>query len=149
MQEYAIFWIMLAVVFGIIEACTANLTTVWMAIAAMLVAVFAALGMGAAAQPIAFVAIAAVLVVLTRPLAKRVLGKKAVATNADRIISQKGIVTEKIDPIENSGRVKVMGQSWAAKSESGEAIAEGTEVTVKRLEGVSAVVEPVKVRQIV
>lgn len=149
MQEYAIFWIIMAVVFGITEAFTANLTTIWLAIAAMLTAVISALGLLPAAQPVVFAGIAAVLVILTRPIAKRVIGRKTVATNADRVIAQKGIVTEAIDPAENLGRIKVMGQSWSAKSEAGERIEEGTEVIVKRIEGVSVVVEPSRIKQIV
>lgn len=149
MQEYAIFWIILAVVFGITEAFTANLTTIWLAIAAMLTTVISALGLPSDAQPIVFAGIAAVLVVLTRPLAKRVIDRKAVATNADRVIAQKGIVTEAIDPVENSGRIKVMGQSWSAKSQDGEFIEEGTDVVVKRIEGASVVVEPLRIKQTV
>ncbi|MBR5155242.1 MAG: NfeD family protein [Clostridia bacterium] len=149
MQNYAFFWILLAVAFGIIEASTTNLTTIWLAISAIILAILSGFGLSIIAQPLVFVAIATVLVALTRPLARRALGKKTVATNADRIISQKGIVTEKIDPVENLGKIKVMGQIWSAKSENDQQIGVGTEVLVKRLEGVRAVVEPIAVKQTV
>ncbi len=141
MNTNAIFWLVLAVVLGIIEASTANLITVWFALSALVAAILAAFGVGGAALPVLFVVLSAVLVIATRPLTKRILAKKTVATNADRIISAKGTVVERIDSLENSGQVKVMGQIWSAKTANGETLEPGTVVFVKALEGVRVVVE--------
>ncbi len=139
MHGYAFFWIALGVILGIIEASTSNLTTIWMAISSIIVAALSSLGLSPVAQLLVFAVISALLLLLTRPLSKHILSKKSIATNADRIISRKGLVTEAIDPIENSGKIRVMGQTWSAKSESGDPISPGTEVTVLRIEGVRAV----------
>jgi membrane protein implicated in regulation of membrane protease activity len=73
-------------------------------------------------------------------LAKRFLNRNTVATNADRIISAKGVVIEEINSVKGSGQVKVMGQVWSAKSVNGENIADGTSVTIVALEGAKVVV---------
>ncbi len=149
MEGYTIIWLVMAVVLGTIEATTATLTTVWMAIAALIVAVIAEIGASVSAQLLVFVIISAVLVLLTRPLAKKFVSKKAVHTNADRIISTKGVVIKEISFNNNSGQIKVLGQIWSAKSEDGQVIPEGTEIVVTRLEGVCAVVESAEEMQTV
>ena len=140
MNNGVIFWLIVAVVLGMIEAATANLVTVWAAIAALAAAVCAAFGAGGYALFAVFVVVTAVLLILTRPLAKQIMLKKAVPTNADRIIGAEGIVTERIKPLENKGQIKVMGQVWSAKSADDKVIEVGTKVTVTALEGVKAVV---------
>ncbi len=141
MNGYAIFWLALAIVLGVIEASTANLITVWFAVSALVVSIIAALGVNGVALPVIFVVLAAILVVATRPLTRRFLGKKAVATNADRIISATGTVIVDIDPVENAGQVKVMGQIWSAKTVDGAPLETGTAVRIVALEGVRVVVE--------
>lgn len=141
MNNFAMFWLAIAVIFGVIEATTSTLTTIWMAIAAAFTAIIAAFGVPVAPQFLVFAIVSAVLVILTRPLARRVLSKNTVPTNADRIISAKGVVIERISSLNESGQIKVMGQIWSAKSETDDDIPEGTVVVVTGLEGVRAVVE--------
>ncbi len=141
MNTQTIFWLSLAVVLGLIEASTSNLVTLWPAIAALLTAVFALLGISNLWLAIIFVVLSAILLICTRPLVKKFVTKNTVATNADRIIGAEGIVTCRIDPIENSGQVKIYGQIWSAKSRLNNPIEENTLVTVVALEGVKAVVE--------
>ena len=141
MNNQALFWIVLAVTLGIIEACTVNLVTIWPAISALFVAILASIGVGQTAQSVIFIVISAILLALTRPLVKRISSKKFVATNADRIIGAEGIVIKRIDPIENSGQVKVMGQVWSAKTNDGTVIEENEFVTVSALEGVKVIVK--------
>lgn len=140
MNEWTALWLIAAVALGIIEASTVNLITIWFAISAFVASIFAAIGMGISVQIAVFVVISVILVAVTRPLAKRFVTKKAVATNADRIISAEGVVIRRIDTVENRGQVKVMGQVWSAKSKNGETLEEGTPVVVEALEGVKVVV---------
>ncbi len=144
MNAYTVFWLALAVIFGAIEASTANLTTIWMAISALATAIVsAASDISVTFQLLIFAIVAAALVLSTRPLAKKLISKK-IPTNADRIVDKKGIVIKTISSIENVGQIKVLGQVWSAKSAAGEEIPEGETVVVKRLEGVFAVVEKVE-----
>lgn len=143
MNNQALFWIALAVILGIAEACTINLVTIWPAISALFVAILAAAGVSQTVQSVIFIVVSAILLALTRPLAKRIMSKKSVATNADRIIGAEGIVIKRIDPIENSGQVKVMGQIWSAKTADGSAVEENEYITVTALEGVKVIVEKI------
>ncbi len=141
MNTQTFFWLALAIILGVIEASTSNLITLWPAIAALLTACFAAFGITNIWLSIIFVVLSAVLLVCTRPLVKKYVSNKTIATNADRIIGAEGIVTNRIDPIENSGQVKIMGQIWSAKSSDGKPIEENVLVSVVALEGVKAVVK--------
>ena len=143
MNSYTFFWIALAVLFGAVEATTTNLTTIWFAVASALMAFVSLLNISAPVQLVIFALLVTALLVLTRPLVDKLLVKKTIATNADRVISQTGIVLEDIDAVENTGQVKVLGQCWSAKSENGESIAKGTQVTVTSLEGVKVVVRAI------
>lgn len=136
----AIIWLIAAAILGIVEVSTVNLITLWFAVSALVTAVFAVLGASSGVQISVFIVVSAILVIATRPLAKRYLNRNTVATNADRIISEKGVVIEEINSIKGTGQVKVMGQVWSAKSADGEDIAEGTSVTVAALEGAKVVV---------
>ena len=55
-----------------------------------------------------------------------------------------GLVTAPIDNVTAQGQVKLGAMTWTARSESGEPIPEGTLVKVVRIEGVKAIVSPVK-----
>ncbi len=141
MTPQTVFWLSLAIVLGLIEASTSNLITLWPAISAVFTAIFAALGLDNMWLSVIFVSVSAILLICTRPLVKRFVTKKAVATNADRIIGADGIVICRIDPVENTGQVKILGQIWSAKARTNSIIEENAKVTVVALEGVKAVVE--------
>ncbi len=140
MDTWSIIWLITAVVLGVIEVSTVNLITLWFALSALVVAVIAAFGAGTIVQISVFIVVSAVMVIATRPLARRFLNRNTIATNADRIISAKGVVVEEINSIKGCGQVKVMGQLWSAKSVNGEIIADGSSVTIVALEGVKVVV---------
>ncbi len=79
--------------------------------------------------------------VLLRPIAKKMLNSKTVATNADRILGTIAIVTEEIDNLKGQGLANVSGQVWTARSQSGEVIPAGTQVKILRIEGVKIIVQ--------
>ena len=60
-------------------------------------------------------------------------------TNADRVLGKEGIVIKTIDPMEGKGQVKVIGQTWSAKSDR--VIEEGRKIRVTGMEGVKLIVE--------
>lgn len=140
MNNEAIIWLIAAVILGVIEASTVNLITLWFAVSALIVAIITSFGAGPGVQITVFIIASAVLVIATRPLARRFLNRNTIATNADRIISAKGVTIEEINGLKGTGQVKVMGQVWSAKSANGDNIANGTSVTIVALEGVKVVV---------
>jgi len=141
MVPITIFWIVVMIVFIVIELNTINLTTIWFALGAVAAALVSLHSPnGYVAQVAAFVIVSGVAVMLTRPLAKKVTGK-SVHTNADRVIGEEAVVVEQIgDPL-NLGQVKIFGQIWTAKAKDGKSTFEiGESVIVDEIQGVKLIV---------
>ena len=140
---YAFIWLALVVIFAVIEAITSGLTVIWFAIGAVFALICAALSGPIWLQLVLFVAVSLICLLLVRPLAKKNLKGKTVATNADAVIGKEAKVTEDIDNVSGKGAVSVGGVIWSARSEDGSSIPSGTDVKVTRIEGVKVFVEPV------
>lgn len=141
MNYMAAVWLITAVVLGIIESITVALVSIWMAIGVFAAAVFAFFGFSTAVQVLVFAAVSALMLILTAPLSKRFRQSKKVSTNADRLIGQEGVVLRRVDPIENKGQIKVMGQIWSAEGADGTELDIGEKVIVKAIEGVHVIVD--------
>ena len=76
-----------------------------------------------------------------RPFAlKHLYGKnKGVKTPADDVIGKPAVVEIAIDPVNETGRVLVNGESWKATSDK--ALAKGTPCIVEKLNGVTLFVK--------
>jgi len=141
MPHLSIIWLVLLIVFCVVEAVTmVQLTSIWFA-AGALVALLVSLVTGNIwIQLAAFLIISLVSLVGVRPLVYRYIMPKRQATNADRVIGAEGVVTEKIENLSNQGQVSVLGSVWSARSEYEEAIEVDTKVEVVRIEGVKVFV---------
>jgi membrane protein implicated in regulation of membrane protease activity len=116
--------------------------SIWFVAGAVAALIAAAAGADLAVQLVAFVAVSAVALAVTRPLARRLTARsQAVATNADRAIGETGRVTETIDNAHSTGAVYVDGKTWTARSEDGSVIPAGTQVLIERMEGVKLFVK--------
>ena len=129
-------WIAAIVIFGIAEAATAGLVSIWFVAGA--VAALLALELGAVLwlQIVVFLAVSIAALIATRPLAHKMLDKTIVPTNADRVLHHTAKVTETIDNENTTGAVYIDGKTWTARSEDGDVIARGSMVTIVRMEGV-------------
>ena len=94
-------------------------------------------------QLIVFAAVSALALALLRPAASRRIKIRRSPTNADRVVDQTALVTETVDNGSGTGQVSVLGQTWTARSELGVVIPAGTQVKVRRIEGVKVFVEAV------
>lgn len=137
-----IIWGILFVAFLLTEILTVAYVSIWFAIASLVSFVLAMFGVPLEIQCIVFVAVAAVLFFATRPLVKKYVHGKTVSTNADSVIGMEGVVRIPIDNLKSQGRVYVNGLEWAAKSFNGMPIERDVKVVVRRIEGVSLIVEP-------
>ena len=137
-----IIWLIIAILFFIAEAVSYNLITVWFAFGA-LAAMFVSFITGGnfILEIITFVSVSVVLLILTRPLAKKFVASRTQKTNVDAIIGQKANVIENIDNIEGTGQVKIGGQIWTARSQDGLPIESGQLVDVIEINGVKAIVK--------
>ena len=136
-----IMWLMLTVVFAIFEAVTVQLVSIWFAGGAFFAWLAGIVGLGVSAQIAVFIITSALLLLITRPLVKKLLKKRDTATNLDRIIGKTIIVSEKVDNFAPSGKAVINGVSWSLRSDDGYVIEAGECVTVERIEGVHLVVK--------
>lgn len=136
------FWVVALVVFLIVEAVTAGLVSIWFVFGSLVALICAALGATVWLQIFWFVIVSVATLVLTRPLVKRYVDSRSVATNADRSIGRAAVVTERIDNLAATGAVKLDGVVWTARStDDAVAIETGERVTVRAIEGVKLIVE--------
>ena len=136
------FWVVALVVFLIVEAVTAGLVSIWFVFGSLVALICAALGAAIWLQIFWFVIVSVATLVLTRPLVKRYVDSRSVATNADRSIGRAAVVTERIDNLAATGAVKLDGVVWTARStDDAVAIEAGERVTVRAIEGVKLIVE--------
>ena len=134
------FWMIALVALVIGEAITVGLTFVWFAVGALGALIVCALGASAWLQVAVFLGLSTVALILVRPVAARLLKPGISPTNADRILGQTALVTQTIDNMAQTGQVKLSGQVWTARSESGEIIPEQETVRILRIEGVKVIV---------
>lgn len=139
---YPLIWLVLIILFIVMEASTVQLVSIWLAVGSLAALVPAILEMSLAVQVIVFIVVSAVCLVFTRPFVKGFSSQK-VNTNADRTVGEFGLVTETIDNALESGRVMVDGLSWKARASDNTVLEAGTRVQVKEIHGVTLTVEKV------
>lgn len=133
-------WAIAFVFFVVCEISTATaLVSIWLGFGALAAMFFAIGGCGLTVQLIVFVAASVLLLIFTRPLAKKVQGK-TVHTNYELDIGKTAVVTEDIDNSMSVGRVKLNGVNWEARSEDGSPISAGSVVTVREISGSKLIV---------
>lgn len=138
---YAIIWLAALVVLLIAEALTLGLTTIWFAGGALIALVVALVGANVWVQLGIFLAVSLILLIFTRPVALRYMNKSTLKTNVDSLAGEQGIVSETIDNLEATGKVKLNDVFWMARSEDGSIINEGTVVEIVRVDGVKLIVK--------
>ncbi len=136
-----IIWLVLLIVFAIAEGVTVALVSVWFMGGALAALIAALCGAELWLQVVLFFAVSILLLLCLRPLSKRLLKQKKVATNADSNIGREAVVTERIDNLQGSGAVRISGVEWSARSADGSEIEKGAVVRVLRIEGVKVCVE--------
>lgn len=137
----SVWWLIIAVILGIIEASTLGLVTIWFAIGALFAMIASLIGIPFFYQVIVFIIVSTLLLYFTKPIIKNFLKVKTVKTNADKAIGEKGIVIEKIDTINSTGQVKVRGQVWTARSSDGQDIDVDEIIEVQEISGVKLIVK--------
>ena len=144
-MDYMIWvWLGAAVVFGVVEALTAGLVSIWFVAGSAAALIGAFLGAGLGVQVALFVVVSAAALAVTRPLVRRYTAGKAVPTNLDRVLGDSGKVMETIDNENSSGAVYVDGKTWTARSADGSVIPAGTVVEILRMEGVKLFVKKIE-----
>ena len=140
-MDYAmlIVWGTVMVVTIVAEIATTQMISIWFSCASLVSLVLACFNAPRWAQFCVFVAMTALLLILTRPIVKK-LTKQYVRTNADMNIGKTAIVTETIHNELSQGRATIGGVSWKAVSADGNVIEKDETVTIQDIEGAKLIV---------
>lgn len=133
-------WILVAIICGAIEIFTVGFWFLWLAIAAVAVALLVQFGLlpTLEIQLLIFAIFTLLLIIFTRPLIMRFVKSNDKVSNVKALIGQHGITITPIVPMQ-FGQVKVNGEVWTAIAE--EELEENTRVEVIGIDGVKLLVK--------
>lgn len=143
MDQYSwVLWIAAIVIFGIAEAATVNMISIWFVGGALAALIADLLGAGGWVQVVVFLLVSGGLLAALRPFVRKFVSPRKVATNADMAIGREAYLTETVDNIRGTGSLKLDGKEWSVRSATGEILEKETLVKIVRMEGVKLYVEP-------
>lgn len=133
-------WILVAIICGAIEIFTVGFWFLWLAIAAVLVALLVQFGIlpTLEIQLLIFAMFTLLLIIFTRPLVMKFVKSNDTVSNVKALIGQHGITLTTIVPME-FGQVKVNGEIWTAITE--EELEENTRIEIIGIDGVKLLVK--------
>lgn len=134
-------WLILAVLFIVVEIFTAGFFYACFAIGALSAmvtgfitkALLGASAYGLVWQIVVFCVVSVALIPVSRVFARRISDDSVPQAGADALVGLQGIVTETINPAEDVGKVKVDGQVWRAVAS--DVIDAGTAIMVTDVRG--------------
>lgn len=138
-----VIWVIVIALSIVLEEQTAQLVSIWFAVGAVGGIIGAVLKWEVYWQFLIFAGVTFLLVVATRPLAKKLTLNTEVKTNADKLIGMKGKLTKAI-LADEKGEIKVDFQYWTAVSIDNKQIPEGETVVVKEIVGNKLVVDVIE-----
>ena len=135
-------WLIAAVIFAVGEIATLGFFLAPFAGGAAVAAVISAAGAGEFASWAAFIVVSIVLLLALRPLARSHRRMPAqLRTGTAALIGRSAMVTERIANDEDTGCVKLEGESWTARAyDADEIIEPGKRVQVIEIRGATALV---------
>lgn len=136
----ALVWLGVALVLGVVETVTVDFTFLMLAGGALGGSAAAALGAPITVQVIVAAVTAVLGLGFVRPAARRHFRSRrdAGSMGVHALAGQPAQVTEMVTAA--AGRVRIGGEVWSARSDSGEVFAPGERVSVCRIDGATAVV---------
>jgi len=135
-----VWWLVAAVVLGIVEVTTLDLVFAMLSVGAVAGAIVAATGAGLILQTVIAVIVALAMLFVVRPVALRHLrSAPETRTGVAALVGAKGVVIERVD--RDDGRIKLAGEIWSARSYDPDHVIEvGATVDVLKIEGATALV---------
>ena len=135
-------WVIAIILFIVVELNTMGLTMVWFVGGALVAAILSAMNASFPIQIIFFIAVSAVLMAFVRPIALKHFNPKRIRTNVDALLGKHCIVIERIDNAQDSGRVKLDGIEWTARSSVFmKPLEKDTQAVIRAVEGNKLIVE--------
>lgn len=128
-------WFGALVLFLLIESQTVSVVSLWFAAGALAGMITALCSGPIWLQAVLFFAVSIALLACLRPVVRKYFTPRLAKTNVDSVVGITGPVMEDIDNLQSTGRVKLGGMEWSARSTTGQPIAKDTIVRVDRIEG--------------
>ena len=141
MDSVILMWLLLVVVFIVVESVTLGLTTIWFAGGSLVAILAAMLGADIWVQLAVFIVVSVLLLFFVQPSACRKFNSKRMKTNIDTYIDAECKVIETIDNFNQKGAVLLDGKVWTARSVDSSIIQQGEAVTVSEISGVKLIVK--------
>lgn len=131
-------WLIFFIILVIVELITVNLVTIWFAFGALVTSLVSLYTTDTVILLAVFTLVSLLLLLITKPVVKKLKVKKVVATNLDQVIGKTGIVSVPIEK-DKIGEVKVLGKTWSAYSDK--EISKDKKVKILSISGVKLKVE--------
>lgn len=141
-------WLIIAGICFILEIATVGFLIFWFGIGALFAMITSLFTSNVIIQTSVFIITSTFMLFLTKPLLNKLTHKDSFQTNAYSIIGKTGIVTHEINSKKGVGQIKVGSETWSAISIDDEIIETGTEIEVKEISGVKAIVTPISIMAI-
>ena len=136
------FWLIMLIVFVVIETFTMSLTTIWAAIASLPLIFIAKTGLPFKWQLLIFVLLTLALVIFTRPFAVKKLKIGKDKTNVNDMEGQEVLVTKAILQFKKGEAKSKNGVIWTVTSADGTEIPENTICIVTKVQGNTLEIKP-------
>ncbi len=140
-------WLILGVILLVLEIVTPTFFYLWFSIGFFAAGLVAILGGHLGIQIAVFATVSTLLVIFTRPIAKRLTAHSPRKLFIDEILGSTGVVTEDVNTSTGTGRVKVRGEEWRAYPVKTKVVLpKGSSVVVDKIEGNIIYVRPLDER---
>lgn len=136
-----VIWLLLVIVFLLIESATVCLTSIWLAggsLAGMILSLF---NVSVYVQIIGAIIVTIVLLLFTKPLAMKYINSKQEKTNCERLIGETIRIKETVDNLAQTGSAVVNGQEWTVRSVDDVILETGTLAKILSIAGVKLIVK--------
>lgn len=137
-----VIWLVVAVGLAVGEMLTTSFYLAPFAGGALVAALLAGVGLGAAVSVPAFLVVSVVLLTTLRPIARRHVSMPArIRTGTDALVGRSAVVLEPVANDAGTGTVRLNGDVWTARAyDEDEQIPAGARVHVLEIRGATALV---------
>ncbi len=141
------YWLIASGVFFIGEIITVGFLLFWFGVASLIAMIVSFFTSNLIIQMAVFVISSVILIFATKPFVKKFVNNETVVTNAFSLIGKKAIVIQEIDKLKGTGLIKIGGETWSAQIADNLVIPVDSEVEIVKIEGVKAIVKPLKIAE--
>ncbi|MEN3586042.1 MULTISPECIES: NfeD family protein [unclassified Streptomyces] len=136
-----VIWLIVAAVLAVAEVFTLTAAMGMLSVAALVTAVFAAVGLPLPLQLVVYAAVATVTVLFVRPAAVRALRPSGTRFGIEALVGRSALVLSEVSG--NEGLVRIDGEEWTARAyDETLVIPAGATVDVIEISGTTAFVYP-------